>query len=268
MNESLQYLIEYGYIILFIGVLVDQIGIPLPVLPLLLAAGALSKTGQLDLLAIILLAASGSFLSNIFWYEMGRYRGSAILGFICKISFEPATCIRRTEDTFLRHGKGSLLLAKFVPGLNAVAAPIAGVFKMPRLTFLLLNGISAILWAACFIGLGYLFQNQLEDLLEIVLNLSGSLATIVVAIFIIYIGYKYLRRHLMIRSLRVARITPEELKQKIDEKIDLFIIDLRNTLNNQSTSETLLNALQIAPHELSNRYHEIPTDREIILFCT
>lgn len=268
MNESLHYLIEYGYIILFIGVLVDQIGIPLPVLPLLLTAGALSGTGQLDLLSIILLSASGSFLSNIFWYEMGRWKGKAILGLICKISFEPDSCVRRTEDTFLRHGKGSLLLAKFVPGLNAVAAPVAGVFKMSRVVFLFLNGLSAILWASSFIGLGYFFHSQLEELLEIALNLSGSLATVVIALLIIYAAYKYVRRYFMIRTLRVSRITPEELKQKLDEQTDVTIIDLRHTLDLKNTSKTLHNALHIAPHELNTRYHEIPKDREIILFCT
>lgn len=268
MNETIQFLLEHGYIVLFVGVLIDQIGIPLPVLPLLLTAGALSGTGQFNLLSAISLAATGSFLSNIVWYEMGRYHGSAILGLICKLSFEPDACIRRTENTFHRFGKGSLLIAKFIPGLNAVAAPVAGVFKMSRIKFLLLNGAGALMWASGFIGLGYLFRHQLEEVLNIILNLGGSLTAILIAALILYIGFKYLRRHLMVRSLRISRITPEELKQKLDDNTDVSIVDLRHTLDIQNTSKTLPNALQIHPDELSNRYREIPTDREIVLFCT
>lgn len=259
---------DHGYSVLFIGVLVDQIGIPLPVLPLLLGAGALCGLGQLDLLTAISLAAGGSFISNVFWYEMGRLRGRAVLGFICKISFEPDTCIRRTEETYLRHGKSSLVIAKFIPGLNAVAAPVAGVFKMPRIVFLMLNAVSAVMWASLFLGLGYLFRNQLEEMLYTIQNLSGGLAIVVGILVALYMTHLYLRRYLMIRFLRVARITPEELKQKMDENADPFIIDLRNAIDRKNTPDTLLNALQIAPLELPHRYHEIPKDREIVLFCT
>lgn len=268
MNETIQFLLEHGYIVLFIGVLIDQIGIPLPVLPLLLTAGALSGTGQLDLVPAILLAATGSFLSNILWYEMGRHYGSGILSFICKISFEPDACIRRTEDTFHRFGKGSLIIAKFIPGLNTVASPVAGVFKMSRFVYLTLNAAGALLWASVFIGLGYLLRDQLEEALNTILDFGGSITAVLVTIVILYAGIKYFRRHFMIRSLRIARITPDELKNMMDANIELAIVDLRHTLDMTKTPQTLPNAIQIAPEELSKRHTEIPPNRQVILFCT
>ena len=268
MNELVLFLIQYSYILIFAWVFVDQMGVPLPVVPLLLAAGALSGAGQLSFFPVLSLAVVASFLSNAAWYEMGRRRGSAVLNMLCRIALEPESCVRRTENMFSRHGNHSLLVARFVPGFSAVASPVAGIFKMPRLRFLLLNGAGAVLWAGTFIGLGFFFSSQLEKVSKLALSLGSWLAVLVAVFLIVYLGIKYLQRRRFLRQLRMARITPEELKQKLDAGDEVVIVDLRHDLDFERTPQTLPGALRLAPEELAQRHREIPRDREIVLYCT
>ena len=268
MNEYILFLLQHGYAVLFVWVLADQIGLPLPAFPLLLAAGALAGAGQLNLFGITLLATVASFLGNVVWYEIGRRRGGTVLNLLCRISFEPDTCVRRTKSMFARHGKSSLLVSKFVPGLNTVAAPVAGVFEMPRPSFLLLNGIGAFLWAGSFIGLGYLFSSQLEQVWKLALPWGSWLMVLLVAVLAAYVGFKYLWRRRFLRLLRIGRISPEELKQKLDVGEDVVIVDLRHPLDFQTEPRMLPGAIRLAPEELEQRHHEIPRDRDVILYCT
>ena len=268
MTETLQLLIQHGYAVLFLLVLIDQIGLPLPAVPVLLVAGALAGAGKFNVFAVILLAAGGSFLGHAVWYELGRRLGNAMLVLMCKISFEPDSCVRRTEDTFARFGRSSLLMSKFVPGLSAVAAPMAGMFEMPRLFFWMLNGLGAVVWAGSFIGLGYLFSDQLERVLNLALRLGGWLGAVLGAALIAYVGGKYFRRRLFLKSLRIARITPEELKRKLDAGEEATIIDLRHPLEFQVEPRKLPGAIRMTPEELERRYPEISSDQDVILYCT
>jgi membrane protein DedA with SNARE-associated domain len=164
MSEMLQFLIRNGYIVLFAWVFAEQIGLPLPAIPLLFAAGALAGTGKLNLLVALALAVCASLVGDLIWYEVGRRKGGSVLNFLCRISLEPDSCVRNTESAFARHGARSLLVAKFVPGLSTAAPPLAGIFQMRRGRFLLFDGLGALIWAGAFVGLGFLFSNQLERL--------------------------------------------------------------------------------------------------------
>ena len=258
----------HGYAVLFFWVLADQIGLPLPVVPALLVAGALAGAGEFNCFAVILLAASGSFLGHAIWYELGRHLGGTVLVWLCKISFEPDTCVRRTEDNFARYGKSSLLMSKFVPGLNTVAAPMAGIFEMPRPFFWMLNALGAILWAGSFIGLGYLFSDQLEPLLNLILRLGGGGAAVLGSVLVFYVGFKFFRRQQFLKLLRISRITSEELKQKLDGGEDVVIVDLRHALDFRIEPRTLPGAIRMPPEELERRYQEIPANQDVILYCT
>src|SRR5712691_2508672 len=121
MNETLWFLLRHGYSVLFAWVLVEQLGLPVPSVPLLLAAGALAGRGRLNLSLVAALPIVAALLSDALWYELGRRRGVKVLQFLCRISLEPDSCVRRTENVFARHGARSLLVAKFVPGLNTAA---------------------------------------------------------------------------------------------------------------------------------------------------
>ena len=144
MNESLDFLLTHGYTVVFIWVLAEQLGLPLPSIPILLAAGALSALGQLSFLLAASLGIAAAMISDGVWYELGRRRGMKVLQFLCRISLERDSCVRRTEGFFERYGARSLVIAKFIPGFSTVAPPLAGVFGMRWRRFLLFNSVGAV----------------------------------------------------------------------------------------------------------------------------
>src|ERR1700758_5045652 len=127
MKETLQFVVRHGYMLVFAWVFVEQAGLPVPSAPLLLAVGGLSGTPQMNLGGAIVFATIGSIASDAMWYELGRQKGVRVLQFLCRISLEPDSCVRRSQVSFGRNGPRVLLVAKFVPGLNAMAAPLSGI---------------------------------------------------------------------------------------------------------------------------------------------
>jgi membrane protein DedA with SNARE-associated domain len=268
MNEAIQFLIHHGYTVLFVWVFAEQLGLPLPAAPLLLAAGALAGAGQLTLALAIALALLAAVLADLFWYELGRRRGSKVLRLLCRISLEPDSCVRQTEEMFARHGARSLLVAKFIPGLGTVAPPLAGIFRMRLSRFLIFDILGTALWAGTFTGLGLLFSDQLERLATSALELGTWLIVVLVASLAAYIGWKYVQRQRFIRQLRIARITPDELKHKLDAGEVVIIVDLRHSLDFEGEPLIIPGALQLSPEQLEQRHHEIPRERDIVLYCT
>ena len=208
MDEAVSYLIRHGYAVLFIWVAAEQFALPVPSEPVLLASGALAGTGQLRLSLAIMVGVAASLLDDVVWYEIGRSRGSLVLRFLCRISLQPDSCVRRSQETFARYGARSLLVAKFVPGLNTVAQPLAGIVGMPRRRFLLFDGLGALLWIGGYTALGYVFSDQLERVGRYGEYLGTWLIAMLLGAFVLYVGGKYVRRQRFIRQLRIARITP------------------------------------------------------------
>ncbi len=268
MGETLQFLVRHGYAVLFAWVFVEQIGLPLPAIPLLFAAGALAGAGKLNLALAVGAALFASLVSDLIWYEIGRRRGGRVLNFLCRISLEPDSCVRNTESMFARHGVRSLLVAKFVPGLSTAAPPLAGIFRMRLPRFLLFDGLGALLWAGAFTGLGYLFSNQLERMVAYTLRMGTWLLGILLGALAAYILWKYVKRRRFMRQLRIARISPEELKEKLDAGEPIVIVDLRHSLDFEAEPQLLPGALRVDTEELAERHQEIPRDRDVILYCT
>jgi len=268
VDETFQFLIRHGYSVLFIWVLAEQLGLPLPATPLLLAAGALAGQGQMNIALAISLAVLASMLGDLSWFQFGRLRGGKVLNLLCKISLEPDSCVRKTEGAFVRHGARSLLIAKFVPGLNTMAPPLAGIIGMRLWRFLVFDGLGALLYIGTFTGLGYIFSNQLELIAARIASLGFSVLAIAVSGLAVYIAWKYVQRRRFIRSLRIARITPEELNRKISEGEEVVIVDLRNSIDFGAEPKTIPGAIRLAPEKVEDGHSLIPRDREIILFCT
>jgi len=268
MRDAVQFLIDHGYTLLFIGVFAEQIGLPLPSLLFLLAAGALSATGHFDFVMAFGLASLAALITDVFYYELGRRRGAQVLRFLCRIALEPDSCVRRTEDIFARHGARSLIIAKFIPGLNTVAPPLAGIFQMRFARFLLFTGMGSLLWVGVFMGAGYVFSDQLERIAAYAMELGKWLGVILAGGMLAYILWKYIQRRRFMRRLRIARITPDELKQKLDGGEAVVIVDLRHSLDFEAEPITIPGALQLSPDELEQRHQEIPRDRDIVLYCT
>lgn len=268
MDEVFRFLIRHGYAVLFVWVAVEQIGFPLPATPLLLAAGALAGAGRLNFVLVIGTAVLASLISDMAWYEIGRRKGMKVLSLPCRMSLEPDSCIRRTEDVFARHGARSLLVAKFIPGLTTAAPPVAGIFRMRRSRFLLFDGVGAALWAGVFAGLGLLFSDQLEWLAGQVARLGTWLAAILVGGLAAYLLWKYVHRQRFLRRLRMARITADELKRKLDAGEEVMFVDLRHSLDFEAEPHVIPGALRLSAEDLDGRHHEIPRDRDVILYCT
>jgi len=268
MHSTLEFLIKHGYVVLLAWVFAEQLGLPIPSLPVVLAAGALSGTGQLSFWTSILLVTIAALSADSIWYTLGKKKGIRILQFLCKISLEPDSCVRRTEGIFSKQGARSLLLAKFIPGLSTVAPPLAGIFHMRTRKFLLFDGLGSLVWGLSILGTGYIFSAQIERIAEHAAKLGGGLAVLVIGGMAAYITWKFLARQKFLRELRIARITPEELKIKIDAAEELVIVDLRHSMDFEADPETIPGAFRMDAAELEEKNERLPRDREVILYCT
>ena len=268
MENTLEFVIRHGYLVLFVWVLAEQLGLPLPAIPILLAAGALAGKGELDWTVIIALSTVAALMSDLTWYELGRRRGGSLLHMLCRISLEPDSCVRRTENVFARHGARTLLVAKFLPGLSTAAPPMAGMFGMSLTRFLVFDGLGTLLWAVGWTGLGYIFSTQLERAVSYAAGFGAAAGVALVAGLAAYLGGKYFQRVRMIRRMRVARITPVEVKRMMEAGEDVFIVDLRHSVDVAANPVILPGALHLPVEEFEARHGEIPREREIVLYCS
>jgi len=267
MNELLQFILRHGYLVIFAWVFSEQAGLPIPSAPLLLAAGALAGAHGMNMWLAITFAVSGAVVSDSMWYELGRRKGVRVLQLLCRISLEPDSCVRRTQVRFGKSGARVLLIAKFIPGLNAMAAPLSGIIRMGWRRFVLFDTLGALLWSSAFMITGYVFSGELERIAARAAYLGEWLLVLVLAAFAGYIGWKFYNRRRFLRRLKIARITPEELKGKIDSGEDVVIVDLRHALDFEAQPETIPGALHMDAAELEEAHEVIPRDREIVLFC-
>jgi len=267
VHNLIPFLIQHGYTVLFIWVLAETIGLPIPSVPLLIVVGALAGLGQMKLFLCIGLGVCAALSSDIFWYYMGRRRGGQLLSFLCRVTLEPDSCVRRTENLFSRYGSRSLLIAKFLPGLSAVSTPLAGMIRMRLSLFLFFDCIGAILWVGSFTALGYLFSEQLDHALAYATHMGHALFLLLAGGLLIYIVRKYSLRRRFLRELFVARITPEELKQKLDSGENIVVIDVRHALDFEADPYIIPGTLRI-PSEQLESYPEVPKDREVVVYCT
>jgi membrane protein DedA with SNARE-associated domain len=234
----------------------------------LLAAGALAAHGQLAWFTVLVLGVVASLAGDLVWYQLGRIRGHKVLKFLCRVSLEPDSCVRRTENVFARHGDRALLLAKFVPGFGVAIPPMAGHLGMKLARFLLLDTLGAILWICVFCGAGYLFSEQIEEIALMLARLGNGAVILAAAGLAGYLLGKYVQRRRYLHKLSVARISPHELMQKLAAGEDPVIIDLRHDLERGAEEIRLPGAISMVPEEVALRHAEIPRDRDIVLYCT
>ena len=265
LEQAADFLIRHGYAVLFGWVLLEQIGLPIPAAPLLIAAGALARAGKMNLMFAVALAFVAVILADLFWYSLGRYRGGRILKLLCRISLEPDSCVRRTENLFVRHGIHSLLVAKFVPGLNTAAPSLAGIFRMPVRRFMIFDSLGAFIWVVTVTSLGLILSDQLE---QIALRWGGWLVAVLAGTLTAYVLWKFIQRRRFLRRLRIARITPKELMDKLTAGENISIVDLRQPIDIEAFPQMIPGALRIAMEEIEDRHGEIPRDRDVVLYCS
>lgn len=268
MDEVFKILIDYGYAVLFLWFFVKQFGAPLPGTPVQLAAGALVGLGELNFFWVLLITLAASTFGDTFMYALGRARGVRVLKFFCRIALEPDYCVRQTQNAFASRGASLLLYAKFVPGLSAVAQPLAGVEGISLRKFLIFNSLGTVLQAFVITALGYVFSNQLELVAARMAEAGTWFVALAAFALGAYLMWKYMQRRRFIRSLRAERISAEELKGRLDAGEEVFIVDLRRQIEFENTPETIPGALHVATEAIDSRADAIPRDRPIVLYCT
>ncbi|MGK2856685.1 MAG: VTT domain-containing protein [Thermoanaerobaculia bacterium] len=268
MKETLDFVAEHGYALIALFVFIEQIGFPIPAMPVLMAGGALAKVGRLDPFVALGISVVASSIADGLWYELGRRRGGPVLRLLCKISLEPDSCVRQSENVFERWGSGAVVVAKFMPGLNTIAPPMAGVVRMPRYVFHTLNAVGGVLHFGLFILLGWVFGNQIEEIVEYASTWGGWFGVALGLSLAAWIGRKWYQRRKFLRDHHTARITAGELSSRIEAGELFSIIDLRHAMDFDSDPDMIPGAIHLPVEQLTRRVGEIPRDREIILYCT
>jgi membrane protein DedA with SNARE-associated domain len=268
VTEILQFVVRYGYALLFLWVLIEQGGLPIPAAPLLLAAGALAAQGRMYFALAALIPAIASLCADTFWYFFGKRRGGVVLNLLCRIALEPDSCVRRTETTFTKFGPRTLLICKFVPGLNTAAPTLSGMVGVDLPRFLFFDFVGALLWTSAFAGLGFIFGKQLDRANFYAQRMGGWILILYGTMVVGYVLYRWWDRERFLKQVKGDRISPDELKHKLESGEPIVIVDLRHPLDVLSDPRTLPGALQISPEDLESRHSEITRDGEIVLFCT
>jgi membrane protein DedA with SNARE-associated domain/rhodanese-related sulfurtransferase len=261
-------LAQYGLGIVALNVLLNQIGLPVPVIPTLVLAGALGANGQLPLAAIFLAAVLACLAADCSWYWVGQKYGIRVLKTLCRISLEPDSCVAQTQSQFERWGVNSLVIAKFVPGLATIAPPLAGAMRIGWLRFIGLSLLAAALWVGAALFAGMLFKTQIARLL-IRMDQIGSMAFGIALVLLgAYVGYKWWERKRFYKMLRMARISVAELNQLIQAGSQPLIIDVRSPSARALEPRWIPGALHISLPDVDVHLKELPRDRDIILYCT
>ena len=273
MPIAIVFFIHYAYLLIFLWVLVEQIGIPIPSIPVLLTAGTLSATHRVNLLYVTLAMLTACLISDSLWYHLGRRYGNSVLKLLCRLSFEASTCVSKTEGYFNRRGSVTLLFAKFVPGLSTVAAPIAGQTGMSYPRFLAWDLGGSLIWGETFILAGYFFGDLAKKSAPFFAWLGHFAIFIFAAMVLGFVAHRVWKQRKFLQQVRELRLEPSELKAMLDDAetgglIPPFIVDLRHPLDYLPDPRVLPGALRIGPNELKQHSEIIPRDRDVILYCT
>ena len=268
MAEMLTFLEQHGLLVLFAVTLLDQLGLPLPSGPMVLAAGALVGLGRLDPLAAALAALVPTLLADWLWYELGRRKGTRVLRFLCRVSIEPDSCVRSTENLFSRQGPRALLVARFVPGLSTVAPPLAGIVGMPPGRFLAFDAVGTLSWILSFGVLGILFGHRLDLLGDWLSRMGTGGFLLLGGALALHLAFKAWRRQQFLQGLRVDRVTPQELHDRLQAGDPVQVVDVRHRVELESDHRAIPGALVLPAEELEARISELDLERELVLYCT
>jgi membrane protein DedA with SNARE-associated domain/rhodanese-related sulfurtransferase len=273
MNAIVDLLLKHGYSVLFASVFARQMWFPIPASLFLIAAGALAGDGRMTLAVALGLAIVACLLADMVWYEAGRRWGDQILHFVYGLALDPDAAVRRSRETFVRHGLRTLMLAKFIVGLDAATPPLAGLSGTSRLRFIAFDTVGVALWSGVYAGLGYVLGKDLDRAAVYAARLGVLWVAVVFALLVTYVGRKLVRWHRFVREFRLARITPEQLKAKLDAGGKVMIVDLHGCRGAVRGHQSIPGAVCMDPHRLGRhdnftKQTPTPRDREIVLYCS
>ena len=270
MSDPLSLIAHHGYIIIFLIVFLEAIGLPVPAALVLVAGGAATASGILRAPAALLLAVVGMLLGDSLLYVLGSHMGWGLLGFLCKVSANPETCILRSAESFYKRGRATLLIAKFIPGVNTMAPPLAGSMKMPFGQFFGLDFAGATFYAVVYGSIGFLFRDFVAAITR-GFQAAGHAAEIVAILALIaFMTY----RALLFSKHRVYRVVPRiqviELAKKLqsEDSGKILLVDVRSHGYYDSGAARIRGSIRIEPNNLSQEAKKLPQDKDIYLYCT
>jgi|WetSurMetagenome_2_1015567.scaffolds.fasta_scaffold88558_2 membrane protein DedA with SNARE-associated domain/rhodanese-related sulfurtransferase len=268
MNQILLFLAEHGGAVLFVVVLAEQLGLPLPSLPWIVAAGALAADGRINLSTALAGIITACLIADVIWFKLGQHSGPRILGVLCRLSLQPDSCVRRTRNLFDHHGMRSVVVAKFVPGLSTIVPPLAGISGVRLRRFLLFDAIGSLLHGGIFLLVGVLFRHQLDRLLSGLARLGNWGLVLLTVAAMAYISFKFLQRRRLLRHSRVARIDADEVRRRQMAGESLTIFDLRSSAELERDPQVITGARRVDYDELKKHGHKLARDRDIIVYCS
>jgi membrane protein DedA with SNARE-associated domain/rhodanese-related sulfurtransferase len=266
--EPLGMITRWGIALVFGSVLLEHGGLPVPAAPILLGAGALAQQDVLRAEYVLLAAFAACLAADHFWFLLGRRLGRRLLAGVCRLSLSPDTCVRKTDDLIMRHGTPLLLVAKFIPGVSAVAIPTVAAMGLSYRRFLLFDSLGSLLWCGTYVGAGMIFSREVNRVLEAMSRIGGWSLVIVGALFALYIFWKVAHRMQLRNLYRSVRIEPDEMAELIDANGDLLILDARSGLARAADPRTLPGSMQFDHDDQLDRLPADARDRTIITFCT
>jgi membrane protein DedA with SNARE-associated domain/rhodanese-related sulfurtransferase len=256
-----------AYAVLALTAFSGQAALVIPIVPVLVSAGAIAARGEMHPLMAVAALTTGVVCGDSLWFWLGRKRGASMLGRVCRLALEPDTCVRRTQNVLRRYGARTLLVAKFIPGLSTVALPMAGTYGMKLRRFLVFDTIGVLAWCSAYVALGYVSAQQIANLAPR-WPIDWRMVAALAAAAALYLLWKYIRRRQQVRRVWIDRITPDALRQRQLAGERLCVVDLRHELDFEAEPYVIPGALYIPAEELARRHSEIPRDVEVVLYCT
>lgn len=267
MEQIVAHLIQYGLLVVFANVFLEQIGVPIPALPTLVVAGALVARGRMDPVALLAVALVASVLADMVWYYIGRWQGHRVLRTVCRLSLSPDSCVRGTEDLFERAGLPSLLYAKFIPGYNTIAPPLAGAMGKGLGSFVFWDSLGSLLWLGTGVTVGFLCHRAVDRALEYLETLgywAGGVLAVGLALVIVV---KWWQRRRVRKLLELARISVHDLKRMMESGNAPLILDVRNRSAQTHDPRRIPGAMRLTIDEIGEKLGDLPREREIVVYC-
>ena len=257
----------YGVLIVFGTVLLEQIGLPIPAFPVLIIAGALAVDGGANWPLTLAVAVLACLISDYFWFRAGRYYGKRILRLLCKISLSPDSCVSQTEDNFSRWGAKSLVVAKFIPGFNTIAPPLAGAMGTTTARFVWLSVAGGLLWSGVGMGLGAWFHDSVDDVIGWFERLGSTALMVVGVLLALFVAFKYVERRRNLGAADMPRITPAEVKELLEAGHDPLIVDARGVTARQ-LEQGIPGALVFGDATPERLMATLDRERHIVVYCS
>lgn len=270
MNDLFVSMGRHGYALIFAVLFAEAVGLPFPAAIAMVAAGAATASHALSGPGILLVAVIALLAGDSTQFWLGRRAGWALLGFLCRLSMNPETCILRSAESFYKRGKITLVIAKFIPGVNTMAAPLAGSMKMRFGQFLRLDFAGALLYATTYLMVGYLSRDFLAAMLKSIHAAGRAMEVVVIVAILVYAAYRIVQFRKYRKYNVVPRVQVSELAARLaaGEGDRLKIVDVRSHGYYDKGSERIFGSIRIEPNNLEEEIKNLPKDKDIYLYCT